>query len=455
MHIKRVVVTFKRRYSRHYTKADRPLHPCTILCRVTVNGIPASDFSTAQHLMPQDWDQANQQARESCPDVESINKALAKIRARLMAIWNRYECFDMDVTADQVVSEFLNRKTSAANGQERETKPKQVRIDKRKTAITLRTLLALHLTHKQSYVVADSENSLSQETVEVYTRYTSNIEKYLLETGNETLTIDLVDAEWMSDFERFLTVRYDSYYMTKHLYYVKTVIDHAVLKKYLQYNPVKSFKIRKVVSDAELVFLQDDETARFELVDIYSNPGLAVLAPQLALVRDAFLAMVEIGQHYRDYKDFVANPIASLVVVQGFTFFKKKRQKTGQVAIVPISKKLMALADKYGGLDKLPVPNLAEFNQLLKVLAALAGINKNLSSKAARKTFADKNINEDEIDLDTVAKMLGLSSTHYLERYGRIDERRIIKKMGLHRPDAGLSADVVRPLGPFVDKKSA
>ena len=82
-------------------------------------------------------------------------------------------------------------------------------------------------------------------------------------------------------------------------------------------------------------------------------------------------------------------------------------------------------------MANLPTSNLAEFNQHLKIIAALAGINKNLSSKAARKTFADQHINENETDLDTVAKMMGLSSTAYIERYGRIDERRIIKKMGL------------------------
>lgn len=58
-------------------------------------------------------------------------------------------------------------------------------------------------------------------------------------------------------------------------------------------------------------------------------------------------------------------------------------------------------------------------------------IPKNLTTKAARKTFADLAINEEELDLDTVARMMGLSSTQYIRRYARIDERRILKKKGL------------------------
>jgi len=139
---------------------------------------------------------------------------------------------------------------------------------------------------------------------------------------------------------------------------------------------------------------------------------------------------------------FVENPSKYVYVVFGVRFYKKRRKKTKQWALVPISERLKRLEKKYGSLSKLPRPSLNDVNSHLKLIAAAVGIEKALSSKSARKTFADfhinefKNQNEQRLMRDDVAAMMGLSSTRYLNRYGRIDERRLIKAMGL-RPDEG------------------
>ena len=85
----------------------------------------------------------------------------------------------------------------------------------------------------------------------------------------------------------------------------------------------------------------------------------------------------------------------------------------------------------------MPRPSLNDINTHLKLIALALGIEKSLSSKSARKTFADFYINEyrnehkQRLGLDDVSTMMGLSTTRHLNRYCRIDERRLINAMGL------------------------
>ena len=429
-HINRMVILFKRRYSRHFAKSERHLHPVTLLCRVSINNIPASEFSTKQKLLPQHWDQASQCVLPECPDADRINRELNRLRTRLDVIHNRYEFEEQEVSAEEIVGELLRKRTG-------QTTPRS-RPSARKKGLLFTDLLTAHLAKIREDVVDDSpdrQHGIVLETWRVYNRYTNNIRRYLSEESRLMAT-DL-DADWMDGLLRWMQrEQYDSYYTAKHLFFIKTALDWGIRTKLILYNPVATYDVQRGDrDDDELVFLYADEVVRFETTDFAQFPAVADIAPALDRIRDAFLMMMEIGQHYADYKAFVQSPATHLRVVRGVAFFRKRRQKTKQWALVPVSQRMSRLEAKYGGYNNLPTPCNKTFNLYLKVIAAICEIPKNLTTKAARKTFADTAINEEDLDLDTVARMMGLKNTEFIKKYARIDERRILKKKGL-LPDA-------------------
>lgn len=327
MYLNRMNILFKRRFSTHFSKADRHLHPCTLLCRVTVNGIAASEFSTGQRLLPHHWDQATQQALPDCPDAGRINEALATLRRRLTVLWNRYEYEEIPVTADQLTQEYLNRKQLARAGANHQPVPKQPRpVKPPKAGYSFAQLLADHLSELRRQVDA---GLIVLETWKVYRRYTNNILRYVAATASQQRPIlyaPEIDLPWMDGLVRFMQVAgYDGYYTAKHQYFVKTAFDWAVGQKHIVYNPVSTYDVDRADTDAELVFLYEHELERLAGTDFRAFVSVAHLAPALDRVRDAFVAMCEIGQHYHDYKLFVRTPDQFLREVKGHQFFRKRR----------------------------------------------------------------------------------------------------------------------------------
>lgn len=88
----------------------------------------------------------------------------------------------------------------------------------------------------------------------------------------------------------------------------------------------------------------------------------------------------------------------------------------------------VAIFQRYGSdLANLPVKSNQKRNDTLKFIALYVELPYNLSTKIARKTFADLALNEMLIAADDVATMLGLTSTKRLKHYVRPRRQRLSK----------------------------
>lgn len=407
MYLSQMNVSFKFRYSPKVPLAVRHSRPSVLYCRITVNKISATDFSTGIRMLPGHWDQDAQRVAVNAPNAVTINQKLDRIRYKIDRIYGEYDLRDEPLAAAGLRHLYLM-------GQQK--------------ALLLTELLDLYLADQWRRI---SVALIVEETYKVYSRYTNNLKAYLAVQKQTTLAAVAVDAPWIERLEGFLHETYDDGYAAKQVRYLKAALDFGTLQKWLRYNPVQAFKVKRPEPAGPLVFLLPEELNRLRTTDFHAQPQYRTIAGRLDRVRDAFLAMHELGQHYRDYVDFVRNPDKHLRHVQGVLIFAKQRQKTQQWSLVPVSAPLKALFDKYGGSEKMPTMSNTKFNDYLKTVAAAVGISKNLTTKVARKTFTDGHLNERLTDTDTTARMLGLSSTKYLGRYGQVDERRIIKSLGL------------------------
>lgn len=438
-----MIIKFLPRYSRHISAADRPTTPVFIQCRIGCHGEYATDFSTKVAVLIDDWDAKEYCVLASDPEHKTKNHILQTIREKLRIIWNKYEYDETLVSAQEIRSQYLEKAKPKRTSKKEPISPPTSPAPK--PVYTLEQLLNEHLAHLETLIQPDTEdrtNGLALASWKAYRRYRNLIVKYLKATtdkpGKPPMVAPDVDADWMKSFQEWLTKsKYDKAYIAKNLGHVKTALSWGALKKYIQFNPIAGLRVERHDNEDELVFLMPHEEAMMEIADFNDYPVLEGCVHMCERVRDAWLVMRDIGQHYSDFRAFVDNPTKYVYVVFGIRFYKKRRKKTKQWALVPITDRLKRLEKKYGGLHKLPRPSLNDVNTHIKLIAAALGIQKSLSSKSARKTFADYHINEfknkdnQRLMRDDVAAMMGLSSTKYLNRYGRVDERRLIQALGL------------------------
>lgn len=87
----------------------------------------------------------------------------------------------------------------------------------------------------------------------------------------------------------------------------------------------------------------------------------------------------------------------------------------------------VAVLEKYGW--RLPILSNVKYNEYLKVMAQMAGVDKPITSHWARHTGATVLLNAG-VDMETVARVLGHSSTKVTRStYARLLDDTVVRKM--------------------------
>jgi site-specific recombinase XerD len=179
--------------------------------------------------------------------------------------------------------------------------------------------------------------------------------------------------------------------------FLNSFIIDAVNEGRLSRNPYKWVTITRKQEKKTLdKFLTKKEVERLKKLPLNGH---------LERVRDLFIFQVYTCLAYVDLASFDANKIEE---VNGRKMYVGNRGKTGQEFSFLLLEPAVKVLEKYGGA--LPIITNQKYNDYLKVLAAMAKINKPLSSHYARHTGATLLLNAG-VDMEVVAKILGHSST--------------------------------------------
>ncbi|WP_215232076.1 phage integrase SAM-like domain-containing protein [Dyadobacter linearis] len=201
-------------------------------------------------------------------------------------------------------------------------------------------------------------------------------------------------------------------YCNKSLERLRGFFDTAIGHGIIENNPLRGLRFdweRKL----DLTCLSMDEIGKLQET-VWSKP--------LQETVDAFLFMCYTGLHIGDFNNLTS---ANITVIQGTKFIEYQREKTGQVAMVPLHSVASKLIDKYGSVEAMTRRTGKTTNLNLKLIAVMIGTKKHLTNKVARKTFTDMSINDRRMSEESVAKMLGHTSTKFVKVYGQVAHRRI------------------------------
>lgn len=199
--------------------------------------------------------------------------------------------------------------------------------------------------------------------------------------------------------------------------FLNSFIIDAMNEGLLRKNPYKGIHIdRDPTADALNKFLTVEEFERIRDMQLPSN--------YLRHARDLFVFQTYTGLSYIDLEAFDATMIRE---VNGKPVYAGRRGKTNQEFTFLLMQPAMEVLRRYD--MQLPTLSNQKYNNYIKMVAVMAGVNKPVSSHWARHTCATMLLNHG-VGMEVVSKVLGHSSTKITrEVYAKLLDETVAEAM--------------------------
>lgn len=234
-----------------------------------------------------------------------------------------------------------------------------------------------------------------------------------LEDYNAALQISDITPEWLQTYAAHLRKHYDNNPGTirKNMCVIRMHYYAAMRAGKVKTNPFEVYKLQ--AADPAVIYLTEEELN--SLAALY---GSGTLPDNEQEVLRFFLFMAFTGMHISDAKGLQIEQIMGGEI-------HYRRIKTHTRVNIPLSKPAARLVEHYrdgrgrGNLFR-DLPTDQAFNRVIKRVCKRVGINKPVSAKAARHTFATIYYKLNSGDLGTLSKLLGHTSVNTTMIYAHI-----------------------------------
>lgn len=243
-----------------------------------------------------------------------------------------------------------------------------------------------------------------------------------LSTYRPQLSFDDIDKAFLDDYFVYLRndLRNNENTAFKNMAVLKKYVRMAFKDGYIDENPFDGWKIKK--GTASCVYLTDEELTT--LVNLYQSGELEF---KYHKTLEFFLFLCFSSLHVGDARTLTLEQFSSTT----FTYFRKKlRTSKPEPIVVPISQPLRNLIINIAGTRRKGLLFDNEFsdqamNRFLKVIAKISGINKTLTHKVGRHTFATIYLRKTK-DISSLREILGHSDISETLIYAHVlDESKI------------------------------
>lgn len=364
---------------------------------ITVNGERCS-FSTGKQIKVTSWDKNRQLVKGKDEEATSLNNYLKSVRAKLYE--KEAELLDRGfiITAQLLYDAYFDK----------------VECLKERSLLSV---LEEHNTERKAMV----GKTVAPATYWIF-EYTGRLlREFILKKYNrEDLYLRELNIGFIQGFHSFLLSekKMGQNSCTKHLKFLKKLLNLAVANSYISYNPVNAYKVER--EPVEVDFLDEEELRK---IINFDTP-----IPRFEKARDFFLFGCFTGLSYIDIKTLAPEHFEKDSADR--IWIKKRRIKTGILSRIPLLPIAKLILDKYKGGEKLlPIQAPADINKYLKDIAILCGINKRICFHTSRHTFASTVTLANNISLEVVSKMLGHTNTRMTAHYAKLIDKCIGEQM--------------------------
>ena len=355
-------------------------------------------FSTGKKAKAEDWNKNKQMMKGSNCQAKLINDYLTELRNKIY----------------QKEIELMNRGFSITPELLKEAVLDKIYDIKERTLLEVvdeynneRKLLVGKGVAPATYYVFEYSRRLFAEFV---------VHKY----KRTDILLKEINIGFMQSFHTFLLTKKNMSQNTssKHLKFLKQIMNLAVANNYIQYNMINAYKVER--EPVEIDFLTEVELRK---IINFETP-----IARFEKAKDMFLFGCFTGLSYIDIKTLLPEHFER--DEEGRIWIKKKRVKTGVLSRIPLLPMAKLLLDKYKGCKTvMPIQDAADINKYLKDIAILCGINKRITFHTSRHTFASTVTLANNISLEVVAKMMGHTNTRMTTHYAKLVDKCISSQM--------------------------
>lgn len=367
--------------------------PKLVFLRITVDGVP-KELSLKRTWEQNRWNSKAGRANGTKEDAKSLNLYLDLILAKAHDARTKLIEKNLPITS-VAIKEILTG------------------VAQRK-----RMFLKIFEDHNNEMQALVEKKEYSPATHERFTTAKNFVTDFLqYKYGIKDINIHSLDLEFVKAFYLWLrTVRNCNHNTSiKYITNVKKIVLLCVAHGWLQNDPWALFDM--TLDDVDTVYLTKEELESIIQKRLESE--------RLSVVRDVYIFCCLTGLAYADVENLKRDELT--IGIDGKLWIDRKRQKSNTPFKVPLLQWTLDIIDTYKDHAKciktgklLPVLSNSKYNDYLKEIAALCGINKDLTTHTARHTFATTVTLLNGISLEVLKEMLGHSTIKQTEHYAKV-----------------------------------
>jgi len=368
-----------------------------IYARVTINGTRL-EISTLKEVDINEWDANSQSVKGRSNESKVINDQLTVIKAKILHCRSRVEASYESVTTETWKNEY--------NG-----------VNERPKMLV--EIMEQHNNDIKSLIGQD----YSEGTWKKYLTTKKHVQAFLKwKLKLADINLKRFNFEFINDLEFYLKSQknIDVNTCSKYIKNLKKIVRQCLAKNWLDKDPFLGYKFktrktqREFLTELELQLLQEKEFS-IERVDH---------------VRNLFIFSCYTGLAYIDIYNFTSNNIS--IGIDGEKWIFTHRQKTETASRIPLLQPALDIINKYANHPAaaskrklLPVPSNQKMNAYLKEIAAICGINKELTFHMARHTFATTVTLTNGVPFESISKMPGHTKIQTTQIYAKILDKKV------------------------------
>ena len=355
-------------------------------------------FSTGKYAKPLTWNKQMQKVKGNNQEASLINDFLIELRNKVytkeLELMKRGYMVTVHLLKDAILDKLPCLKEK-----------------------TLLQIISEHNDEKEKLIGKD----IAKQTFYYFKHSKALLQEFIKNIyKRDDVMLNEVNIDFIQSFHSYLLKDKDMSQntTTKHLKFLKAIINRAVSNNYIGCNPLVNYRIER--KPVEIDFLNEEELRRIINFD--------ASIPRLEKARDFFLFGCFTGLAYIDIKTLENKHFER--DEEGRLWIKKKRVKTGVLSRIPLHPMAKMILEKYkGGGTLLPIQHPSDINKYLKDIAILCHINKHITFHTSRHTFASTVTLANNISIEVVSKMLGHTNTRMTSHYAKLIDKCIAEQM--------------------------
>jgi site-specific recombinase XerD len=383
---------------KNYLKGIKPIY-----LRITVDGIP-KEISTGRQCYPDRWNAKAGRCNGTKEDSKSLNSFLDILQTKVYEVRRKLLEKNELITAERLKSTLKGN-----DG-------------------TVRMLMKIFQQHNDE-VKSLVGKDFAPGTLERYKTSYDHTKSFMeWKYGVSDLDIKKLDYEFVSQYEFWLkSVRNCNHNSSiKYISNFRKIVNRCIRNGWLDKDPFVGFKMTK--REVIPVFLTEYELERIIEKKFASE--------RLTEVRDVFIFCCYTGLAFTDVKKLKPSEIG--IGIDGSKWIFMNRQKTETRSRIPLLSPAIDILERYkdhpaciNSGKVLPVLSNQKYNEYLKEIASICGINKKLTTHTARHTFATTVTLSNGVPMESVSKMLGHKNLKTTQHYAKVLDKKLSEDMNI------------------------